>query len=269
MKKKLIIKKIAFTLAEVMVTLSILGIVAAITIPSIHRNFQDRLTVTRFMKNYAVLDSALQQLAIEEANNDLSNLSVGLTTSDQYSKLLMERLSNYIRITNMRDSNENNNKNKRYKFRDELCTIKYLNGKDTHNGPCNNAIYIGDIPSTGATIVIEPSSKYWQNRKCWHTANEYESCGNIYIDIDGFGKGPNRWGYDKFVFEMHSHGLHDSNTTMRKTMTTSRCALSKNQNADMCSIWILKYKNLLYKYRDIPQLCPNVNRINQCQWDGR
>ena len=37
----------SFTLAEVLITLSILGIVAAVTVPSIVRNYQKKITVTK------------------------------------------------------------------------------------------------------------------------------------------------------------------------------------------------------------------------------
>ena len=57
-------KKDGFTLAEVLITLSILGVVAAISIPNIVQNYQKRLTVTKLQKAYAVLEQASSNLAI-------------------------------------------------------------------------------------------------------------------------------------------------------------------------------------------------------------
>lgn len=40
-------KVFAFTLAEVLITLGIIGIVAAMTIPTLINNYQKKITVTR------------------------------------------------------------------------------------------------------------------------------------------------------------------------------------------------------------------------------
>ena len=57
--------KKGFTLAEVLITLSILGIVAAISIPSIINNYQKQATVSRLKMAYSMLDRLTQQSYIE------------------------------------------------------------------------------------------------------------------------------------------------------------------------------------------------------------
>lgn len=54
-KKEIGMKKLAFTLAEVLITLAIIGIVAALTIPTVVRNYQKQQTVTRLKKTYSAL----------------------------------------------------------------------------------------------------------------------------------------------------------------------------------------------------------------------
>ena len=56
--------KRAFTLAEVLITLSILGVVAAISIPNIIQQYQKRLTITKLQKAYATLEQAVDNIAI-------------------------------------------------------------------------------------------------------------------------------------------------------------------------------------------------------------
>ena len=46
--------KKAFTLAEVLITLTILGVVAAIAVPNLIRNYQDKVTVTQVKKAYSM-----------------------------------------------------------------------------------------------------------------------------------------------------------------------------------------------------------------------
>ena len=46
---------VAFTLAEVLITLGIIGVVAAMTMPSLIVNYQKQQTVTRLKKSYNIL----------------------------------------------------------------------------------------------------------------------------------------------------------------------------------------------------------------------
>ena len=52
------IKKTAFTLAEVLVTLGIIGVVAALTIPSLIQNHREKETVAKLKKAYSVTSQA-------------------------------------------------------------------------------------------------------------------------------------------------------------------------------------------------------------------
>lgn len=56
MNKKI---KYGFTLAEVLITLAIIGIVAATTIPTLINNYQKRVVVTRLQKFYSAMNQAL------------------------------------------------------------------------------------------------------------------------------------------------------------------------------------------------------------------
>ncbi len=48
-------KKIGFTLAEVLITLGIIGVVAALTIPTLVNNYQKKTYVTGLQRAYAQL----------------------------------------------------------------------------------------------------------------------------------------------------------------------------------------------------------------------
>src|SRR5574344_1167569 len=51
-------KLIGFTLAEVLITLGIIGVVAALTIPTLINSYQEKANVSKFLKTYAVLNQA-------------------------------------------------------------------------------------------------------------------------------------------------------------------------------------------------------------------
>ena len=59
------VKKPAFTLAEVLVTLGIIGVVAAMTLPMLAKNYQFYIRQQQFKKAYAALNIATQKAQID------------------------------------------------------------------------------------------------------------------------------------------------------------------------------------------------------------
>ena len=53
-------RKIAFTLAEVLITLGIIGVVASLTLPSVITSYKNQVTVAKLQKAYSVLNQAYQ-----------------------------------------------------------------------------------------------------------------------------------------------------------------------------------------------------------------
>ena len=68
----------AFTLAEVLITLGIIGVVAAMTMPSLVQNYQKKALETGLKKSYSVLSQAVQRM-IEEDGEIPSRASVAST----------------------------------------------------------------------------------------------------------------------------------------------------------------------------------------------
>ena len=64
---KLKLKNFAFTLAEVLITLAIIGVVAAMTIPTLINNYQKKQTVTQLKKAYTTLANVVY---MSNLNND-------------------------------------------------------------------------------------------------------------------------------------------------------------------------------------------------------
>ena len=57
---RLAAKKSAFTLAEVLITLGIIGVVAALTIPNVVSNYKKKVVETRLAKLYSILNQAVE-----------------------------------------------------------------------------------------------------------------------------------------------------------------------------------------------------------------
>ena len=63
---RLAAKKAAFTLAEVLITLSIIGVVAAITLPTLIQNYQKTVWVNQLKKTYSSLNEGFKQIVASE-----------------------------------------------------------------------------------------------------------------------------------------------------------------------------------------------------------
>ena len=68
-------KKVAFTLAEILITLGIIGIVAAMTIPTLISNYNKKQTVTRLKQTYSILSQALSMAQAEHGDPTTWDLS--------------------------------------------------------------------------------------------------------------------------------------------------------------------------------------------------
>ena len=80
MRSDLFYFKKAFTLAEVLITLGIIGIVAAMTIPNLIANYQKNVTVTQLQKAISVLNQAYKS-SFDDNGEPASAYALG---SEQY-----------------------------------------------------------------------------------------------------------------------------------------------------------------------------------------
>lgn len=105
--------KNGFTLTEVLITLGIIGIVAAMTLPSILSNQRKKVAETKLAKIYSIMNQAITLSEVENGEKE-SWLWNGLTTS-QYEDTLEwynKYLAKYIKTTKI----EKTNTSKEYLF---------------------------------------------------------------------------------------------------------------------------------------------------------
>ena len=94
--------KKGFTLAEVLITLAIIGVVATMTIPTLMQNYKKKIVETRLLKVYSTMNNAIKLSSID--NGDPSTWDIvgdGESGSIEYPEQTMEwfdkYLANYIR----------------------------------------------------------------------------------------------------------------------------------------------------------------------------
>lgn len=166
-----------FTLAEVLITLGIIGIVAAMTIPTLMNNKVKQETVSKLEKEYTVLSQAIKLSENDNGPNstwdwgDGSGTLTPRTSFDTY-------WAPYLKILKYCNSYSDCGYKSNY--------IKFLSGTDSTSNIYDGTTRIPVILSDGSTLIIVSSPSKL-----------------IYFDING-GAGPNKYGKDVFRFILNS-----------------------------------------------------------------
>lgn len=88
------IKRVAFTLAEVLIALTIIGVVAAVTIPSLMQAQTEQATVTKVKKYYHVLSQAFDMAVTDYGPpSDWGMVSTNTGTNDEEGKPIYDTTS--------------------------------------------------------------------------------------------------------------------------------------------------------------------------------
>lgn len=181
----------AFTLAEVLITLAIIGIVAALTIPTLISNFQKRSYVSALQKSYATLQNGFKLMLATEGVDYLEQTKFfkeadadWIDDKDPIIDSINNNLSKYFKIVDAGQVGETGN----------LSEMEYywVDGSDGFG------TYAGDhyFQLQNGTIVYVNGVG---------TTN-YGMCGRIAkvglsIDVNGV-TGPNTYGRDLFHIEI-------------------------------------------------------------------
>lgn len=183
-----------FTLAEVLITLGIIGVVAAMTLPSLVAKHRLKVLHTQFLKTYSDLNNASKRF---EVNNGITvyeySLNGGIPT-DTLKKFMEVFIGTKYGGRVGTDYNEEINGS--LSFEKVIgYTPKNLAGTSQKSHPCDQSIITEEIG--GRFFSMDDSvSKY-------NPAPGYGP--KICVDTNG-RKGPNIYGYDWFVFIFTKNG---------------------------------------------------------------
>jgi len=186
--------KLAFTLAEVLITLLIIGIVASIVIPNLINDTNDAELKVAGKKAYSILSDAARMVRTDRGGT----IAPGFTSQEDFKNVFIP----YLNVA----------KNCPY---------------NQHLGNCWNSIggYCGDYGGTCDSNDIFMSNGWWagntaiilNNGFCimfdwdptWHNnCNGTDGagiCGRLYVDVN-CKKGPNTVNKDIFFFRLNQNG---------------------------------------------------------------
>lgn len=179
--------KKGFTLAEVLITLGIIGVIAALTAPSLVQNAGSAKIGPTLAKAVNTFESASQNLLLDEGVSKVTATMTGSGTGAQDS--YFEKLSNYMKITTV-DSTQ-------------------LNGYSIENGnkdPYGTSAF-GGCPPVGSGY-LQDGILYLPRYRAGVANNNpphKQLIGTIVVDINGLTK-PNKVGKDVFGFAWYNDG---------------------------------------------------------------
>jgi len=203
--------------------LAIIGIIAAITIPSIVANHQKRTLETQFAKAYRTLTQAINLAIAEHGDMETWDWKDGTWSNEEKDEFTKKYFAPYLNIAKYCPAD----KSVKGCFAD--VTYKYLNGGNAFNYSKNQRPQI--LLADGTNIQF-----YYQNN-C--TSGEIK-CLDLHFDINGFRK-PNTIGQDMFglgffnatneVLPMGINGTYNEDTGKYNKFSQDEINEKCNQNS--------------------------------------
>ncbi len=217
-------KLIGFTLAEVLITLGIIGVVAAMTLPSLIANYKRKVVVTQLKKTYSTLSQAFERSKADYG--DSSNWDLG---------------GNYLLSVNeVRKVTENFSKIYLIPYLSKVKEAKYTSWKDvgyTYIKISSDWTTEQNLNSPGQILILSDGtilqvSVVTSNYGTIEDRDDRIIAIMIYADVNGL-KNPNELGKDIFAFRMSltdgKFGFYTNSsgiTYMNRAMTLQYCKIS-------------------------------------------
>jgi len=192
-------KSRGFTLAEVLITLGIIGVVAAMTIPILINNYEKTQCLTALKKFYATFQAGIKTYMVNQDCSDLTCTSIFNGQGTGIEPAVTAALASAFKNS------------KKYPYNDPSLVAlytKYLNYNnegsfidfDDSNyatyGIDNFLIKIVDSNAGNCTIGINDASD----------SKLKGYCAQLHVDVNGI-KPPNRFGRDTFLFMLGNDGI--------------------------------------------------------------
>ena len=192
-------KRIAFTLAEVLITLGIIGVVAVLTLPSVINNYKRKQLHTAFLRSSSLIQNALNETVFDYGYDNLKDFNKICDNQSKenngscrsVNKKLFEDISNdfisKFKVVKEMDRVQFVIKRIMTTNYSGMSQIGYkeLYGIATYATPHAKAYLLSD-----GTLVSSISFFY----------HEPSDGLSFTFDTNGPFKGPNRYGYDIFLF---------------------------------------------------------------------
>ena len=229
----------AFTLAEVLITLGIIGIVSALTMPSLINSFRTKQLENQFKKVDSNLQQAIQKTVTEMGYDKITDFNSG--GSDYFVTDTHKYISEFTEIFLKQFPDVKEYNCYLYFYKNLPC--KTLTGGNEQN----------------FTACCSPYHKTYILPNGFLFQEPFASSGeiDIYFDINGPYKGPNRTGHDRFTYSSKAYnntadtGLYNMcNPNIQNSWNQSGCYRYATRNINPLDsskpYWDILFKDAKY-----------------------
>lgn len=235
--------KLAFTLAEVLIVIGIIGLIADMTIPTLISSTQEKVAVTRLQKAHSTFESAYR-LAVQE-NGTPENWNLVAPSSPQGALNILNTVKPYLRLIKDCGGSDGCVSESGY---------KYLKGDSF---PEYSSSQFAKAQLADGTIIFVGA----RDVNCAMVRGESpalkEVCGIIDMDINGFNP-PNQMGRDVFGFIITKSGIIPQGTQGDTFVKfDENCKNKSTATGWGCTAWVLYNGNMDYLH------------CNDLSWDGK
>lgn len=230
----------AFTLAETLIVMGIIGVVAALTIPNLNSSTADKEKVAKVMKAYSNINDAVGRAeAVYGPLNDWVQLASN--DVDMFNRM-GERITEFMKISKTCGTNKN-----------QGCIGKKNYDKTSNNVPIFSLI-AGDSADLGYKVILADGMSL-------SISAVYGTGDWLFLfDIDGPNKGPSMLGKDIFSFTIVRNS---SPTELRPDPKSTTTSLNNCFQSGLCTEWVVNNGNLDYLKADTSGKCPNGKVLSE------
>ena len=225
---------------EVLITLGIIGIVAAMTLPALINKYREQEIITRVKKTYT---SIAQALELVQAHYGTPGDNGSLFSSDKDASVLTKELSEYFNGAKYCEANSNQDgcENTSYKLKLTAPTenvnggnlsenlsnyprIVFNNGAIlaivTQKNSCAATVYSGLSYNSDGSIAKNPdgSNKIWTETRAF--------CGRMFFDVNGKLR-PNQFGRDAYRIDIYKNRIGDTSWNVYGTESLHNILMGK------------------------------------------
>ena len=192
-------KNFGFTLAEVLITLGIIGVVSALTTPVLIQNTGTAQTGPKLAKAVAAFEVANQNMLMQVGAETLSSANAFVGDSDTDAINYINNLSNYMKISYYKEVEGGQVYSDMLKsYNNEAVTT---GAPADYSDAASAALENYGISKDGFLFGVHPTDVTADSTV--PTYNRFN--GIVLIDINGMAK-PNKLGRDAFYFALYADG---------------------------------------------------------------
>lgn len=213
----------AFTLAELILVMAIIGVVAVLVLPNLNNNVDEKTTVAKLRKVYGEVQTAYS--AVVSEYGPAENWFTDSDTSDDTTSVFAERLLSHMQV----------------KTNCETDTDLGCFDENTLDGYGYETMYSA-ILKDGTSIAFALKDGKTINEGIASSSNSEDAyiypLGEIFVDLDGMAKGYNRLDYDRFIFAIDIDDIKPQGLALYTGVPSP--------TAGYTAAWVIKAGNMDY-----------------------